>query len=966
MATFRELKQQIKFSLANLVAENAFHEFESVCRNFCRQRVGLNVLPATGPVSAGGDQGRDFESYQVIDYPDREHGNRGRMIWKRAAFACTVQQDRIPDKIKADIAKIAEGQPVDLVYFFSVSDVPVAMRHGLQDWANSTFSLHLEIFDGEALSEALTDHDLFWIAEEFLHVPAELFPSVEDIDYARLKEKWASAIPEFPNYGELHEVRGLARRALLEDSLAQDLPFWINKLNEFAEIQSTPPEFERKVLFEIIALRMRGMGDLIGWEASVRRFFDLLSTIQSPNEADDAAVVCIYAYGAAQDGGAELSPHELEAAWDSVRLYCSTAFQRDPSKLSRALLLQLKGFLLLVDPYERDLNNCLETWIELAGVIHELPLFPLERFTEIVATAAPVLGGYSPYDELLAQTDQLLSERVGSFAVADKCRTRAVLYYENAKPIQALREFHRAKVNWFAEETLRGSLLAMLMIAELYRDLRLFQAAKYYSLVALYIAELSQEPAINIFVPRALISLLQAEYLNGEWGHFFLHADLGMRALGAFAPDLGDPASASIWKQLIFYPVTASAITAALGEPQNVTFARSITDEWQSDEFGALLTIALETWSKLDRETLIQKIKAEFSGIPFAHAEKERVSSWAACGIDWRFTWSSGLEEDSAAEQLISVLQILSAELADRDMYLLSMKADVAIVFGSGFGITQRPSSAHDTINWSITLPLPDGKMSSGERHQEIAALATSLIVGLSVLPEDKVHQQITSLFEEGLTSKVLLGNSFEIVARAANDADLYERLGHSRMPASLMGVSPDPHHHSALAWNNSLLAEYDEEEEKQRVERRYKFSIVPLKQTLLTLKQDEGFRRTVRALRGKGWKDWHILQAMLQVGVNHRVHLLGARSPKEVMEVFMEEASRVETSESITLTADLFTEESLQQGLNFSLPSTLMGLGLVLRTNLVNFGAISRFLGDRMRYWEIDVAHEAHLPTTD
>ena len=61
----------------------------------------------------------------------------------------------------------------------------------------------------------------------------------------------------------------------------------------------------------------------------------------------------------------------------------------------------------------------------------------------------------------------------------------------------------------------------MLVIAETYRDLHLFQAAKYYAMAALYVAHRSTDDEVKVFVPRALASLVEAEYLNGEWGHFF-------------------------------------------------------------------------------------------------------------------------------------------------------------------------------------------------------------------------------------------------------------------------------------------------------------------------------------------------------------------------------------------------------------------------------------------------------------
>ena len=43
--------------------------FERLAFELARLRVASNLLPATGPVQAGGDQGRDFESYRF--YLDR-------------------------------------------------------------------------------------------------------------------------------------------------------------------------------------------------------------------------------------------------------------------------------------------------------------------------------------------------------------------------------------------------------------------------------------------------------------------------------------------------------------------------------------------------------------------------------------------------------------------------------------------------------------------------------------------------------------------------------------------------------------------------------------------------------------------------------------------------------------------------------------------------------------------------------
>jgi hypothetical protein len=58
-----QLATMIRFHLETLGETNAHHPFEQLCLGLTRRRIVSNVLPATGPVSAGGDGGRDAESF---------------------------------------------------------------------------------------------------------------------------------------------------------------------------------------------------------------------------------------------------------------------------------------------------------------------------------------------------------------------------------------------------------------------------------------------------------------------------------------------------------------------------------------------------------------------------------------------------------------------------------------------------------------------------------------------------------------------------------------------------------------------------------------------------------------------------------------------------------------------------------------------------------------------------------------
>ncbi len=180
MAALDQVIAQIRFQLEQLSAKNAHHEFEHLCRYLARARICSNILPATGPVSKGGDQGRDFETFKSYLEHNLPYGSGfiGLISGGPVAFACTLTRaERIRTKIRADVeAIVTSGNPVVGIHIFCAVDVQVSERHALQNWARDEYNVHLEVYDGQALAELLAEPDLFWIAERYLHVPFEIYP----------------------------------------------------------------------------------------------------------------------------------------------------------------------------------------------------------------------------------------------------------------------------------------------------------------------------------------------------------------------------------------------------------------------------------------------------------------------------------------------------------------------------------------------------------------------------------------------------------------------------------------------------------------------------------------------------------------------------------------------------------------------------------------------------------------------
>ncbi|SES41472.1 NACHT domain-containing protein [Lentzea albida] len=188
-----EVRNRIRFGLDQLRADNRHHDFEPLCLAFANARLGGHFVPATGPVSSGGDRGRDFESYRRVDArPDEP----------KVAVLCTTQQKGLPAKIRADLAKNAGV--ADLVYAFLTADLPVSQIHALQAEAEANHGIHLEVFDGNRLATLMATSDLAEMAYRLLRIDVrELRSSTRTGDEYLIALRTSGLRQGWPQAGDL-------------------------------------------------------------------------------------------------------------------------------------------------------------------------------------------------------------------------------------------------------------------------------------------------------------------------------------------------------------------------------------------------------------------------------------------------------------------------------------------------------------------------------------------------------------------------------------------------------------------------------------------------------------------------------------------------------------------------------------------------------------------------------------------
>ncbi|MGO9356272.1 MAG: hypothetical protein ACLP1D_01195 [Xanthobacteraceae bacterium] len=202
-------------------------------------------------------------------------------------------------KIKSDLETIfRSGARPHHVAYFCEADIPVAKRHELQKLCEETYGSTLDIFDGQALAEILAERDTFWIAEQFLSVPADEWPAEStDEQYQELRERWIVRGDTPQNYAEFLDIKQGLRTAAFDESAKPDLSSWLKLMRAFVA-DDMADRLVQKARYEIGVAELRGRGSLDPARNYVEQFFAGLSTDSAAAELMDGAVLAVYAWGA--------------------------------------------------------------------------------------------------------------------------------------------------------------------------------------------------------------------------------------------------------------------------------------------------------------------------------------------------------------------------------------------------------------------------------------------------------------------------------------------------------------------------------------------------------------------------------------------------------------------------------------------------------------------------------------------
>lgn len=978
MTSITEIIGQLRFQLEQLSARNAHHEFEHLCRHLTRKRICSNILPATGPVSVGGDQGKDFETFRTYlkDRLDGDSGFVGLVSNNPIAFACTITKPRfVKKKIKSDIKSITEsGTTLSDIHFFCTTDIPVADRHNIQNWAKKHYNMHLEIHDGQSIAELLSDRDTFWIAVRFLNIPAEIYPPApekgESKWYNNLLETWKNSGQSPSNYADFVEIKSAIRHATFTENAKQDLSFWIGLLDKLRK-SSNLDHLKKRCTYEIAVARLRGQGSLHDFEDDIRQYFDDIENISDIAELENTMVLLSFCATANRIGEVSLKDEEVSNWISLVTAKVDDELKVVSSPGKRCLLLQIRGFIYLtfqmISTGKPEWNSAIECWREILKLIDQAPLFPLERLADFFTLLIQLGFNNSKIEDLIQQTDEALQTRYGGFAAAEKSRDRAIAFYNRGEIIEAINQLHNTKIKWFTEETLKGSLLTTLFLSNLYMELNLVFASKHYSLITAYIALNCHDENLRDFVPRGLKEAASADYKSGSFCGFLNLTDTMLLTYAAFSKGSDSSEELDEIQWSLFHATTLRSISSIL-IPEILPWIDNKTNAWGLRKYFAdLIPLADKNWMNKSTDEIRCGFKEQGVGIPWNDLGRVREVSFNALGIRWIFRWENDYSTNAEAEGFLAAFQILLASLSGIDLCLITSEVDVSLKFVDSWDYHFDPVPSNDRVIWKLDMPnykvVPPQNSKLKSINEIIIATASAILIQLSVYKKDDFMKAIECVFAKGVFEKIFFGAQYPTAYCAMIGIDQFESCSRREVP-------PFPHtfldntEHKLLSWFDAQGPFYSKEEAIKGIKNRYKNAVLPVRITLNALLKDSSFLYDAKKLKDEGWKDWHLLLAISNIVINYRVNEINKFLPKrpslnEESDLFMQQVYQKENEFSIPVPLKEFSEEKLRNALNLSMLSTLKQWGHENHLQTPNLLSINQFLGTRYFYWTDDTDHD-------
>ena len=756
VVTPTQAERLISFALSELTIENAHHEFEHLCRHLTRARICSNIVPATGPVSGGGDQGIDFETYPVST------SLAGTAFFalatsERWIFACSLENNT-KKKVKEDLKAASTQVPKpEKVYFFTHKPIKISDKNKLRDFARTTYEIGLEMMDGKAISELLASPETVWIAERYLSLPSAFI-----LERPTSAERWYQYLLDlddaFPlTDGLFFELKDAIREVAYAPESRTDALKLFSKIRRYRS--GTVDRIRRKAIYEEFVASLRGLGDSVGYEDDLRGYLSSLTTLTDPADIEDAAVIIGYIIGARIQEGLEISLSEVEQ-WQTQLFQRVTTLLANTEHAPRKCVLMIaqaslqlsKGLILASSHFEEReqhirtaAGEAISTWSEIITVSKEASLFPVERIATFADSIAVLLEEVVGNAKFQKELEAVLSQRSGKQASIQRRLRRANTFLSAGMRIRALDELHQAQLDAISPN---DAVLFTLFLARTYSNLGLHFAAKHYALSSAYAALKLPEEHLRSMAYAGCAEAASADYASGGSLMFFLTAETFMLLTANYSMSGPEDKRKFEWARIDYHLVQVTYWFRLISKELQSEFIARL-DRWSSkDVYESALPLAEQNFSGIDNLNDLEKRTTPENICPFfSDAGPTRQVTWTQLQIIWKISWPNQYRVARFAESFCAYLQIILVELADLELTIFPGTATFRSKSAPRTSSNSRNVADNHSVSRILRIP-PFGADHESETRLAVAAVFMFLDA-FSAEKQEKLTEVLKSRLDE-------------------------------------------------------------------------------------------------------------------------------------------------------------------------------------------------------------------------
>ncbi|MDX1829268.1 MAG: hypothetical protein R3342_06950 [Lutibacter sp.] len=810
--------------------------------------------------------------------------------------------------------------------------------------------------------------------------------SKDDKVYLDSYELWKDVkdIPNF-NIGEFYQVLFAAKHYRRNSYLVDQSELWLNLLTIYQNHADILRRLKREAIYEIVWLTLRPSVDerpkknLKGLEGIINDYFSYIRVFTDLGSLEDSLNL-LTVISTTQK--LDLIDIEEGQILEWFELFDSIVEEQKAVAADRNIycsLLELEGFSSLnkssICIGSDNKENALACFNEIIVELPNAPQYAISQLGKRVDAIVDLAIQFGLDDEFLEFEKYsedilpLVQQREGDFSAAKRYTEKGWkhLHSTNSKGIlKALDFFHKAKDLYQNEATYEGFILAVMGISQLYSAIGMNLAAKYYSLSAIWFCFQKEDSQLYKRISDSYALLLHYDFKQGSWMSYLQVFENYITARNEFDHREFDPETDELFRKTLvecafiigLAPILTNQLTGFIDFEKNrmgqlyLDFLKDMVDYIEKEQS----TIGLN-------ELIARKLENP----PINDLGLRRNISWKAFGSGWNIEFENDFLTNSVGEEFASLIQIIQAEIALRDVDFHLTKGRINIIIESvdnPKGPEQLPSNSE--YHWKVFLPVLKSKEPT-EKNMHYAAITVAFQVilnELSLLSADDFQEKFHTLFKEGLGNRALTINAYQRAYRDLISEDKFKESMRNKFQSEILNIQQHESDTLSSKKNDSPL--YNRDNSIENIKERYKNCIGVIHLTLERLKQSDQFNAELNRLKGKGWLDWQIVLALYNNIVDLKAkNLLGQNSKtysndEEWLEDFQKTFHKIRFKDESETYVEIPISELIGQNLELQLKQVahhvLKSFGLEDKSRFPNFEALKSFLNERFRFQEDEV----------